>query len=368
MSKPLHLLLIEDSEDDALLLLRELRHGGYQVKFERVDTSTAMQAALIREKWELIICDYSMPDFSAPAALQMLQASGLDLPFIIVSATVGEEIAVAAMRSGAHDYLLKGNLTRLVPAIERELREAKVRLARKQAEEQLKASLQEKEVLLKEIHHRVKNNLQIISSLLNLQADYLKDKKALDIFMNSQRRIESMALIHEKLYQSLDLARINLADYVQDLVSSLFAAYVVDSETIALDLDIESIYLSVDIAIPCGLIINELVLNSLKHAFTRGQLGEIYIKISLANNNQIILIIGDDGVGLPRDFEFETTESLGLQIVNTLTSQLAGRVELNRNNGVEFQFRFPYKPKISYDYHFAQNYQEQKLMVGVSPD
>lgn len=365
MSKSLHLLLIEDSEADALLLLRELRRSGYQPKLERVDTPLAMQAALSKNKWDLIICDYSMPEFSAPAALQILQASGLDLPFIIVSATVGEEIAVAAMRAGAHDYLLKGNLTRLVPAIERELREAEVRLARKQAEEQLKASLQEKEVLLKEIHHRVKNNLQIISSLLNLQADYLKDKKALDVFMNSQRRIESMALIHEKLYQSLDLARINFADYVQDLVSSLFSAYVVNPETINLRLNIESIYLSVDIAIPCGLIINELVLNSLKHAFTRGGLGEIYIKISLANN-KINLIIGDDGVGLPLDFDFETTESLGLQIVNTLTSQLAGRVEFCSNNGVEFQFSFPYKPKVSYDYHFTQSYQGQKLMAGVS--
>lgn len=140
MSQPLQVLIVEDSEDDALLLLRALRRGGYEPVYERVETAEAMRAALVRQRWDLVLADYSLPRFSAPAALSLLQATGLDLPFIIVSGTVGEETAVAAMKSGAHDYLMKGNLTRLIPAIERELREAQVRRQRSQSEEELRQS------------------------------------------------------------------------------------------------------------------------------------------------------------------------------------------------------------------------------------
>ncbi|AUB39254.1 CheY chemotaxis protein or a CheY-like REC [Nostoc flagelliforme CCNUN1] len=267
MGIPLRVLLVEDSEDDAFLILRELQRGGYQVTFERIDTPTAMKTAIAGQIWDIVICDYSMPTFSAPAALKQVKESGLDLPFIIVSGTIGEDTAVAAMKAGAHDYIIKGNLARLIPAVARELREAQVRRERKQAEEQIKASLQEKEVLLKEIHHRVKNNLQIISSLLNLQAEYIKDNQALEVFKDSQNRIESMALIHEKLYQSQDLAKINFADYIQDLVTNLFYSYNVNSSAISLKMNVEEVFLAIDAAIPCGLIINELISNSLKYAF-----------------------------------------------------------------------------------------------------
>jgi len=225
MSLPLRLLLVEDSEDDAVLLLRELRRGNYELTFERVDVPAAMLAALNRERWDLVICDYCMPHFSAPAALELLKETGLDLPFIIVSGTIGEDTAVAAMKAGAHDYIIKGNLARLIPAVERELREAEIRLARKCAEEQLKASLKEKEVLLKEIHHRVKNNLQIISSLLKLQSRHTNNSQTLEMFKESQSRIQTMALIHEKLYQSNDLSRVNFAEYIRNLVANLFRSY-----------------------------------------------------------------------------------------------------------------------------------------------
>lgn len=340
MTIPLRLLLIEDSEKDAVLLLRQLRRGNYEITFERVDTPQALLAALKTNTWDLIICDYSMPQFSAPAALKLLQESGLDLPFIIVSATIGEDTAVAAMKAGAHDYIIKGNLARLVPAVERELREAEVRLARRRAEEQIKASLQEKEVLLKEIHHRVKNNLQIVSSLLNLQADYLKDKQALEIFKNSQNRIESMALIHEKLYQSQDLARINFAEYVQDLVASFFYAYEINSDAITLKINVEDVFLGIDAAIPCGLIITELVLNSLKHAFPVGNLGEICIDFRSLTDNKFALIVSDNGIGFPKKLDFQNTESLGLQLVNALVNQLSGTIVLNSNSGVEFKITF----------------------------
>ncbi|MDZ8136902.1 MAG: histidine kinase dimerization/phosphoacceptor domain -containing protein [Nostoc sp. DedQUE04] len=343
MSVPLRVLLVEDSEDDALLLLRELQRGGYEVTFERIDTPTAMKAAIAEQIWDIVICDYSMPTFSAPAALKQVKESGLDLPFIIVSGTIGEDTAVAAMKAGAHDYIIKGNLARLTPAVARELREALVRRERKQASEQIKASLQEKEVLLKEIHHRVKNNLQIISSLLNLQAEYLKDNQALEVFKDSQNRIESMALIHEKLYQSQDLARINFADYIQDLVTNLFYSYNVNSSDITLKMNVEEVFLAIDAAIPCGLIINELISNSLKYAFPQTEGGEISIDFCFDKVNLYTLGISDNGVGFAQDFDFDNTESLGLRLVKGLTHQLKGNIHFSSNNGVKYKIIFSTK-------------------------
>ncbi len=154
MSEPLRILVVEDSQDDTLLLLRELRRGGYEPTFERVDTPEAMSAALDRQNWDLVVADFSMPRFNALAALELLKKKGLDLPFIIVSGTIGEELAVAAMRNGAQDYIMKGNLARLVPAVQRELREAMDRRQRKQAENQLRQT-QEQFRVAREIQQRL---------------------------------------------------------------------------------------------------------------------------------------------------------------------------------------------------------------------
>ncbi|MBE8990780.1 hypothetical protein IQ275_27155 [Nostoc sp. LEGE 12450] len=247
------------------------------------------------------------------------------------------------MKAGAHDYIIKGSLARLIPAVARELREAQVRQERKQAEEQIKASLQEKEVLLKEIHHRVKNNLQIISSLLNLQAEYLKDNQALEVFKDSQNRIETMALIHEKLYQSQDLAKINFAEYIQDLVTNLFYSYNVNSSAITLKMNVEEVFLAIDAAIPCGLIINELISNSLKYAFSQRKTGEICIDFCSIETNLFTLAVSDNGVGFAQDFDFQATESLGLRLVKGLTHQLQGNIDFISYNGVKCKIIFPIK-------------------------
>jgi len=211
---------------------------------------------------------------------------------------------------------------------------------RRHAEEQIRASLAEKEVLLKEIHHRVKNNMQVISSLLRLQSSYIKNKKYLDIFKESQNRIESMSLIHEKLYQSKDMARIDFNGYVRELINGLFQTYGVNSNNLALNIDIESISLGIDSAIPCGLIINELVTNSLKHAFPEGRKGEINVALH-RDENRIELLISDNGVGIPKEIDFRKTESLGLYLVKILAeNQLQGEINLNRNRGTEFQIKF----------------------------
>ncbi len=212
---------------------------------------------------------------------------------------------------------------------------------RKQAEEQIKASLKEKEVLLREIHHRVKNNMQIISSLLRLQSRYTKDKQILDIFKASQNRIETMAFIHEKLYQSQDLARVDFTDYVNTLTRNLFTTYGVSTARIKLNIDIKNVSLPLDNAIPCGLIINELVSNSLKHAFPPDKEGEIKIALHLSNGNKWQLIVSDNGVGIPEDIDFRNTKSLGLHLVTILAEdQLRGEINLNRTEGTEFKIKF----------------------------
>lgn len=212
--------------------------------------------------------------------------------------------------------------------------------ASKQAEEQIKASLAEKEVLLKEIHHRVKNNLQIISSLLNLQSDYVKNHETLEILKVCQNRVTTMALIHEQLYQAEDLAQIDFAEYIENLATNLLTSYERDSNAIALKLNIDDIKLNIDTAIPCGLIINELISNSLKYAFIPGKPGEISISFQLISNNCLQLIISDNGIGLPLNLDINNTDSLGLQLVTALASQLEGAIEINRNIGTQFIIQF----------------------------
>lgn len=212
---------------------------------------------------------------------------------------------------------------------------------RKRAEEQLKASLKEKEVLLKEIHHRVKNNLQIISSLLKLQSAYTKEEQVLGMFKDSQNRIRSMALIHEKLYQSKDLSRIDFAEYIRDLAGNLLRSYKASSQAITLKTNVNDINLNIDTAIPCGLIINELISNSLKHAFpTPSTDKEICINIYSSGNHQFILNLSDNGIGFPKDLDFRNTESLGLELVCTLTEQLDGTIELDSSKGTSFNITF----------------------------
>ncbi|MGD2247632.1 MAG: histidine kinase N-terminal 7TM domain-containing protein [Candidatus Methanofastidiosia archaeon] len=207
---------------------------------------------------------------------------------------------------------------------------------RKKSEEKIKSSLKEKEVLLREIHHRVKNNLQIVSSLLNLQSSYIKDDKYKEMFRDSQSRIRSMGLIHEKLYQSKDLARIDLEEYIKTLVHDLVRSYGAHAVTIVTE--IEDISLDVDTAIPCGLIINELVSNSLKHAFPHGK-GKVSVSIHFVNGD-VELVVSDDGIGMP-DIDFKTTETLGLRLVNILADdQLGGEVALEKNGGTTFYVRF----------------------------
>jgi two-component sensor histidine kinase len=216
---------------------------------------------------------------------------------------------------------------------------------RKHAEEKIKASLKEKEILLREIHHRTKNNMQVISSLLNLQSEYTRDEKYIAMLRESRNRIDTMALVHEKLYRSKDISNIDFHDYIVSLVNRLYDFYGLNAGRIALKIDIEHITLEPDTAIPCGLIINELVSNSLKHAFPGGRTGEIRIifrRTALTRTEiEYNLTVGDNGVGMPEGLDISTLKTLGLQLVTTLVQhQLQGRLEFDRTEGTTCRISF----------------------------
>jgi PAS domain S-box-containing protein len=211
---------------------------------------------------------------------------------------------------------------------------------RKCAEQQLKTSLEEKEVLLREIHHRVKNNLQIIVSLLSLQSEYVQDKQAVELFRDSQFRVKSMALLHERLYETEDLAHINFSDYIRDLTNELLCSYGTDVRNIKLKINVKDVFPSVDVAVPCALIINELVTNCLKHAFPGDRAGEIRIEFDSDKQDNYTLLISDDGVGFAKDVDFPNGRTLGLQLVSTLAEQLQASVVLDKSAGTSFKISF----------------------------
>ena len=204
---------------------------------------------------------------------------------------------------------------------------------------QLKTSIKEKDVLLQEIHHRVKNNMQIISSLLNLQIRHVEDNNAIDLLKESQNRVRSMAMIHEKLYQSNDFTHINITEYIESLVSGLFYSYSISKEQIIPIINVDDVQLNIETAVPCGLIINELVSNSLKHGFPKEKLGEVYISLKIIDDNYE-LVVGDNGIKFPKDINFRSTDSLGLQLVNNLVNQIDGRISLDTTHGTEFKIIF----------------------------
>lgn len=209
----------------------------------------------------------------------------------------------------------------------------------KYTETRLKASLKEKEVLLKEIHHRVKNNLQVISSLLRLQARYIKDEEALDVLRDSQNRVRAMAMIHENLYQSSDLGKINFSEYIGNLSKNLSCGYAVN-KNIKINLQIHQVQLRIDTAIPCGLIINELVSNAIKHAFVNTDSGVVYIEFLDLGKSKYSFRVSDDGVGVPDDIDTRRSQSLGLQLVWSLVEQLEGSIVFNNKLGTSFTITF----------------------------
>jgi PAS domain S-box-containing protein len=215
---------------------------------------------------------------------------------------------------------------------------------RKRAEEQVLASLHEKEVLLKEIHHRVKNNLAVISSLFYLQSTYAHDEQSVLMFRESQDRVRSMALVHESLYRSENLAEVDFGEYARSLATNLFRSYSLPPNNVRLKTDIEQVTLSIETAVPCGLILNELISNCLKHAFPSSRQGEVRLNLRVEPEGRCRLRVSDDGVGMPEGLDVMNTRTLGMRLVRSLISQIDGDIEFhNHQPGTEAELTFPLK-------------------------
>lgn len=278
------------------------------------------------------------PDFSYVANGYPELRNILVVPVVLEEDVVG----VIALTNNSDDFTGDD-----LDAVERLAVFYALAIQNKKADEEIKQSLHDKKVLLREIHHRVKNNMQIISSLLNLQLNYVKEEKAVNVLKESQGRIKSMAMVHEKLYQSPSLTKIDLKDYVGALVSNIFFTYGINTTNIKSEVNVENIQIGIDTAIPCGLIINELVTNSVKHAFPDNN-GRVQVKIT-SDHDDIQLIISDDGIGLPENMDYEKTESLGLKLVKSLVDQIDGNMTLDNKDGTTIKIIFQeikYKKRI----------------------
>lgn len=311
---------------------------------------------------ECVLVDLQMPRMSGLEFIRRVAPEHPELPIIVVSGANDIRNAMDAISLGAWDYLTKPieDMHVLGHAINKAMDGVRLKRENEQyrehleemvqrrtqeleeTNEKLQASLTEKVVLLKEIHHRVKNNLQIVSSLLALQAASVEDSESLVLFEESRSRINSMALLHEELYQSNDLARIDFQAYVNKLGKRLLKSLA--GGNCAMDIHIpEQVFLPLDSAIPCGLLINELVTNAIKHAFPDHTRGTVRISLT-QKDGQVRLEVGDDGVGFPQDVDFRQTSSLGMQLVVNLTEQIFGEVEMQRNGGTLFVVSFPLSP------------------------
>ena len=380
----MRILIVDDNKESLYILEALLKGGGYEV----VSAGNGAEALekLSTKSVDMIISDVLMPVMDGFKFCKEVKEKDelKNIPFIFYTATYKDERdEKLASKLGADKYILKpaepeelikiiqGMLRdveegkfepmkpaleekeevmklyneRLINKLEKKMLELEREVAeRKRAEDQIKASLREKEVLLQEVHHRVKNNMQIISSLFSLQSRHIKDKRALEIFKSSQNRVRSMAIIHERLYQSKDMARVDFAEYAQSLTGHLFSSHGINPGAVKLNLKIKDVFLDLNTAIPCGLIINELVSNSLKHAFPGENNGEIKIAMHPLNKDGMEVIVSDNGVGLPKKVDFRKTDSLGLHLVNLLAEdQLHGDIKLDRARGTSFHIRFKVK-------------------------
>ncbi|WP_320169995.1 histidine kinase dimerization/phosphoacceptor domain -containing protein [Maridesulfovibrio sp.] len=366
-------LTIDDDEGVRISIAHYLEDSGYTV-LQACNGSEGLRIFRTEDP-DVVLLDLRMPEMDGLSVLEALGQEAPRTPVIIVSGTGSFEDVIATVRLGSWDYIPKPitNLSVLENSIERtrerarllvenerykEELERKIRKrteelqrinkilseeisAREKSEQLVRASLAEKEVMLKEIHHRVKNNLQVISSLLSLQSGYTDDKEAGALLKECQHRVRSMSMLHEKLYRSQDLSRIDMKEYTLTLINFLLRSYCVEGQ-IEPHLDINDIHLGIDSAIPCGLIINELVSNALRHAYPEGASGSLDISMNTIGKN-IELQVSDNGVGMPEDFTIGSTRTLGMTLVDTLAQQLRGSVSLSNNNGACIQIIFPAK-------------------------
>lgn len=353
MNDPVNILLVDDDARNLDVVESVLTAPGYCLF--RARTADEALHALIMAEFAVIVLDVRMPDLGGLELAQIIKRrkKTQHVPIIFLTAYYQEDKdALHGYGAGAVDYLSKpvnpSILASKVAVFVDLFRKTRALAAMNSAMEteiasqleQLKASLAEKDTLLKEIHHRVKNNLQIISSLISLQSNKISDPMQRRLFQDTRDRVKSMALVHEKLYQSKDLGRVELAEYARQLLNDLFQANGAAASKIRLRLELEPVLLPVDIAIPCGLILNELTTNALKHAFDDRPSGEIAVQLRAVSPDTVHMTFADDGRGFAPELDWRTAGTLGLQLVRMLTDQLQGTIEMANGRGTTFRLSF----------------------------
>ena len=341
MQKTIRILLVDDDPTDRALVTRTLTKGLDDVIIEEADCREHLTTVLNAGVPDVVITDYLLRGLTGLEVIELVRGQSLDTPIVMLTGTGTEEIAIEAMKRGVADYVIKSltHIKRLPAVVEHVLARADTERAAKHAEEQIAASLKEKEVLLREIHHRVKNNMQIITSLLRIQTKKITNKAALRVFKECQIRIAAMALIHETLYRSKSFSRIDFDKYTRKLCKNLSRAYSSNAGSRRIIVDICNVSLSIDKAVPVALIITELVSNAFKHAFGEREQGKI--RIHMHADDEIELVIGDDGVGFPQEIDLGTVETLGLSLVKAMVAdQLGGSIQVIREAGTEFIIKF----------------------------
>ena len=361
------ILVIEDNAAQLKTLSDILASEGFQPI--ACPTGQAALAACAEYDAHVAILDLRLPDMDGLALLNELKARAPSLQVIINTAYATLEAAMAAVNQDAFAFVQKmGDVAELLryvhqafhahfvgysAQLEQEVQKRTEELSaanaalrqeiveRERIEAQITAALQEKEVLLREIHHRTKNNMQVLSALFNFQASYTQDAETLQFLQAAQDRIMAMALVHDKLYQA-DLTTVNLKEYIAELAQMLFSNYQVHPRRVGLILDTDAVLMTIDTAVPCGLMINELLANAVKHAFPENRSGEITVALHVNADGVKELRIRDNGVGLPADFDLQHTHSLGFRLVKMIAElQLQGAVSILRKApGTEVIVRF----------------------------
>jgi two-component sensor histidine kinase len=383
----IRVLLIDDNPADRDLLMRHLCRSFDAIDCTEIFRRRDFETALVQGGFDVVITDYQLQWADGLSILHQCLKSHPDIPVIMFTDSGSEEIAVEGMKAGLSDYVLKNHPTRLAIAVQESLEKARLRRAQREAEAALKqakdtlertvaertaelnaltaelradieqrqrieedlrdsqarlqTALREKEILLTEVYHRIKNNLQVISSLLDLQADMVADPQVRALFEDSQQRIQAVSLIHENLSETNNVRSIPAAEYIHRLSTRVFQAYTSPGSPINLSIQADPVWIDVKNAIPCGLIVNELLSNSLKYAFPDDRGGEITVAMRAASEGHMLLIVRDTGVGFPADLDFRHAGSLGLQLVCLLTEQLGGTIALERASGTQWTLRFP---------------------------
>jgi two-component sensor histidine kinase len=353
MDDRINILLVDDDPRNLDILESVLVSPNYGLF--RARTADEALLALMKHEFAVIVLDVRMPDIGGLELAQIIKQrkKTRHVPIIFLTAYYQEDKDVLqGYGAGAVDYLskpinpliLNSKVAVFVDLFKKTRALAKLNMAMESKissqVQQLKASLAEKETLLKEIHHRVKNNLQIISSLISLQSNKITDPMQRRLFQDTRDRVKSMALVHEKLYQSKNLGRVEMAEYARQLLTDLFLVNGATASKIRLKLDLVPVFLPVDVAIPCGLILNELTTNAMKHAFDDRPSGEIALRIREESDEQVCMTFSDDGRGFAPDQDWRSANTLGLQLIRMLTEQLQGTIDVANGRGTTFQLSF----------------------------